>query len=380
MVVWAGSGNGDVSDAGFYDVGSRQWRIFKQSESKGGRSSMPYFAGSPSDSAFATNQRIFLFGSGGAHGWYHFRGMVYDVGADTPSPFPEPPVEPHHDWSLTRIGARHALWGGFGDESRVAIFNPEDQSWRLSAPIPIPCEPGHSAVAAGTRLFVWGGSRANTGGPGPGAGGFVYDPGSDRAERLPESGLHPRFDPELIWTGNHVIVWGGLEDYNTARTDGAVYDLSARKWTRMAEFPLKARQKASMHWIGYRFLVWGGGKRVNSDFQELYADGALYDPTTNAWTTMSPCPLPARQWYASAWTGKYLIFWGGQAHEGTWPRYANGALYDPRADRWMKLPESPLEARCGHSMVVSGRGVIIWGGQGEKSRGLADGAFYEPPP
>ena len=73
---------------------------------------------------------------------------------------------------------------------------------------------------------------------------------------------------------------------------------------------------------------------------------------------------PAGGGMAAAWTGRQLVVWGGQAPGGNWQAAAAGAAYDPAADRWEVLPPAPIAARFGASAVWTGREVLFWGGQG----------------
>ena len=60
------------------------------------------------------------------------------------------------------------------------------------------------------------------------------------------------------------------------------------------------------------------------------------------------------------WTGKEVLFWGGQAGADT--IFADGAAYDPAAGRWRTLPPAPIGPRTGHQAVWTGREMVVWGG------------------
>ena len=102
--------------------------------------------------------------------------------------------------------------------------------------------------------------------------------------------------------------------------------------------PFAGRAGHAQVWTGDRFLVWGGTSNNG-----LLADGAQYDPRTNTWIAMSPSPLSPRADVAAVWTGRAWFLWGGRT--GPMSNYTSaddGALYDPRTDRWATLPPSPL--------------------------------------
>ena len=60
----------------------------------------------------------------------------------------------------------------------------------------------------------------------------------------------------------------------------------------------------------------------------------------------------------SAWTGTEAIFWAGNSPEG--PTAA--AAYDPRTDRWRRLPSGPLSVREGYWSAWTGKELLIVGG------------------
>jgi N-acetylneuraminic acid mutarotase len=108
------------------------------------------------------------------------------------------------------------------------------------------------------------------------------------------------------------------------------------------------------------------------------------------WRTISTAPLSPRSNPAAAWTGKRIIVVGGETLD-VWhgpddsrfragysynPRtntttslaaewFSDVAAYDPAADRWERLPPSPLAA-AGSAAFWTGREVVVWGGFGER--------------
>jgi hypothetical protein len=47
-------------------------------------------------------------------------------------------------------------------------------------------------------------------------------------------------------------------------------------------------------------------------------------------------------------------------------------------DRWEELPQAPIEKRCYHTAIWTGKEMIIWGGGGHGSKCFADGASLRP--
>ena len=86
-------------------------------------------------------------------------------------------------------------------------------------------------------------------------------------------------------------------------------------------------------WTRRQVLMWGGGCGAN-----FRADGASYDPATDAWAPSWPDHSPAGRHAPGAWTGKELIVVGGYGEEKV---FADGAAYNPATKRWRSLPSLP---------------------------------------
>ncbi len=59
--------------------------------------------------------------------------------------------------------------------------------------------------------------------------------------------------------------------------------------------------------------------------------------------------------------------------------FANGAAYDPAADRWRKLPRPPIRPRFAHGAAWAGGRLVVFGGTWKPGHiALGDGAVYDP--
>ena len=147
----------------------------------------------------------------------------------------------------------------------------------------------------------------------------------------------------------------------------------------MAPYPqtteTPGRQGFSSVWTGTHMLVWGGygateACRPRSCERD---DGAAYDLNTNSWALMAPSGLSARGVHRAVWTGKEMVVWGGvdaRVGGGAGPPHVNdGAAYHPADGTWSQLPDSPLLGRQGHAMVWVGEKMVVWGGEGPNGEG-----------
>ena len=123
--------------------------------------------------------------------------------------------------------------------SVLLFYDPEQDSWRASSPMP----PDHS---------------------------------------IPQS---------LAWTGSHVVLWGGMSSAAHLGCEGHVsvghgylYDVTADRWQPMSPSPLGPRCGHSTTWTGSRIIFFGGTPSCNGNSLAL-SDGAIYDPGTDSWVS-----------------------------------------------------------------------------------------------
>ena len=122
-------------------------------------------------------------------------------------------------------------------------------------------------------------------------------------------------------------------------------------WGRIAPGPLAGRAGASATWTGDDVLVWGGvGLRA-------YDDGALYDVAEDRWRVAGGGPSP-RYGHAAVWDGDEVVVAGGRAVAGgerpqPGARLRDAAAYNPATDRWRRLPSLPFVSGA-HRLFASG--------------------------
>lgn len=168
------------------------------------------------------------------------------------------------------------------------------------------------------------------------------------------------------WTGRELVVWGGrVSGRHVWFEDGAVYAPGDDQWRPMPPSPLAPRAAAASAWTGDELIVWGGVGRGREPDGRLLAvplgDGGAYEVRSGRWRRIANSPLAARRDAKAVWTGSKLVVWGGRAHDGGYLK-TNGAIYDPAADRWSRLPPSPIddEQITDVQLLRLGDEVLIW--------------------
>ena len=133
----------------------------------------------------------------------------------------------------------------------------------------------------------------------------------------------------------------------------------AGSWRQIASPPIPPAGGAAAAWTGRQLVVWGG----QADGHQPAADGAAYDPAADRWEVLPKAPIAARYGTSAVWTGREVLIWGGQGGPGV--TFADGAAYDPAARKWRVLPAAPIGSRTSHEAVWTGTEMIIWGGFGQ---------------
>ena len=256
-------------------------------------------------------------------------------------------------------------------------YNPVSDTWIPTAASPAG-RTNHTAVWTGAEMIVWGGlNNART------TSGFLNTGGRFNPATghwTPTSLLNapsPRMGQTAVWTGTEMLVWGGYGPQifqgrlvePQVNNDGARYNPARDFWTAMEtnSAPV-ARMGHSAVWTGDEMIVWGGimTNRFNPQVTSVLNSGGRYNPSLNTWTSISSSSAPmARVQHTAVWTGDEMIIWGGYAMTNIFTdrRYLNtGARYFPNLNVWVATstngaPPPPIE----HTAVWSGTEMIVWG-------------------
>jgi hypothetical protein len=269
MLAWGGQREGQTSASlytgGRYDPLADAW---SPTETVGVPSSRMDHV------AVWTGEQMVVWGGWNNVGSHTQTGGRYDPATGTwqPTALAGSP-NGRHSFSAVWTGDEMIVWGGkkTSPTDTGGRYNPVDNVWQSTSLTGAPsARADHVAVWTGDRMIVWGGTDDSTGGR--------YDPQADTW--IPTSLVDapaPRYHHSAVWTGTEMIVWGGDQlVYPTGTTNtGARYDPAGDLWRSVSSVDAPGpREYHSAVWTGSHMIVWGGSL---SRYGGRYHAGGPYD-------------------------------------------------------------------------------------------------------
>jgi hypothetical protein len=236
----------------------------------------------------------------------------------------EAPIAGRSSYVALDIGDATFIWAGDGEEPEGAIYRASDDTWTAVAPPP-DLAPRYrpAAVWTGDHVLIWGGNDDPK--------GYRYDPASDAWAVIPTAPIDPGF-PVGAWTGTEFIVVTGA-------TEAAAWNPASATWRRFPDAPLPE---------GYLESVWTGQELIVLGLTEGGMDpliGAALDPVSGTWRPIAEVPYDGLALgIRPVWTGMEMLF--------------AGHAYDPMSDRWRPLSIEGCRVGDVSSGVWTGHWVI----------------------
>jgi len=186
---------------------------------------------------------------GGCCGDASSDGAAYDPATNTWRTLAAAPLPGSQDPIGAWTGKEMVVVVGGG---QAAVYDPAGDSWRSIASLP------QSGVLVGGASAVWDGKEVIVGGTSAAhhrrtTGAFAYDPSSDTWRRLPPAQAG-RSGAVAVWAGSRMLLWGG----SAAGSGGDAYIPASNQWASMPAAPLPSTLEATAVWTGSSMLVWGG--------------------------------------------------------------------------------------------------------------------------
>lgn len=333
---------------------------------------------------------------------------------------PEPPVASRSVTGLVSTGDAVLVWGGADGDFRFADgarYDTKHERWSPIPPAPLSPRAFHSAVWTGEEMIVWGGSEpvydafaAAQGGRPPTvsfervlADGAAYNPRTRQWKPIAPSPTGGRILHTTVWTGEEMIVWGGMTTepgVAEPHADGIAYRPASDTWRAVPPSPLGPRTQSHAAWTGKEYVVVGGfpTERLRPELQVgVHTDpggapsaegrledpsGAAYDPSSDTWRPLTTPPFSSRKGFSTTWDGRRLVVWGGvgTTDGGGTSTFVDGGAWDPRTNTWRRVFATAIGPRFQHVALAADGALLIWGGYranelGEDLELLRDGGL-----
>jgi N-acetylneuraminic acid mutarotase len=223
----------------------------------------------------------------------------------------------------------------------------------------------HSAIWTGSKMIIWGGGWLNyfTN------DGYSYDPQNDHWDLIGNGGVFPgligRASHSAIWTGNSMVIWGGINSTKSLAS-GYRYEPDTGIWTNLSQVNAPSpRHSHSAIWTGSEMIIFGGLGGTSAD--PLPTDAAKYDPLLDTWRPISMVGAPSpRGNHLAFWNGSKMIIWGGYNGVGS---LNSGGIYDPTTDTWSPMTNAGAPADYARPIGVwTGSDLLVWNGIGAGGR------------
>ncbi|WP_165795433.1 Kelch repeat-containing protein [Deinococcus koreensis] len=273
------------------------------------------------------------------------------------------------------VGGRLYVFGGFDRNldgvptaTRAAWrFDASDNRWAALKPAPQALTHAGTAVD-GASIYVAGGFLGDH--PGPETDQvWRYDTAADSWTALPPL-PSPRGAGALVRLGRDLHFFGGVRrtpdgEYRDDNAQHWVLPLDGGSWREAAPLPNARNHLAGVALGGRIYAI--GGQHGGNEARDNQSDVHAYDPATDAWTAVSPLPLPLSHIAASTtvWRGQIVVVGGvtnasgSGAFEGR--EMETVLAYDPRSNRWSRLQPLPAPRQSSVADVIGDALVVSTG-------------------
>lgn len=250
-------------------------------------------------------------------------------------------------------GSEVVVWGGEKPSEGAwhadgAAWNPDTGVWRDLAESPLSARSEHAAVWTGSEVLICCGRIE-----GGGVAAAAYDPEADQWREIASPPISPAF-AEAVWTGEEMVVFGGVGGGGTATLTGAVaYDPAADSWRELADLPYPIERNADSVLADGLIYVWPSPVTFEDDPEPL-----AYDIRADQWSPLPERPPEAPAIASLAWTGQQLFAYG--ASENASGAFGVAVLYDPAEGSWSVVEPAPLEPTDDYE-GTDGSEAVAWG-------------------
>jgi N-acetylneuraminic acid mutarotase len=235
---------------------------------------------------------------------------------------------------------------------------PGPGKWRFEPEAPKGPVEG-SAIEIGPTIYVTNGSF-----PGNLHGFLAFDTRTGRWSEPTHTPIGLNHSQAAAYEGDLYLA-GGYLDGDEATDQFWRYDPETNKWTEMPPMNL-ARGAAGTAVIGDKLYVAGGAPKTFgvSAKGSPYGSMEIFNFETEEWSRGPDMPMPRHHLVAAGLDGKLYVV-GGRAGlldtNNAIPPTGEFDRYDPKTEEWERLPELPFPAGYPGITTAAGKVVVVGG-------------------
>ena len=262
----------------------------------------------------------------------------------------------------TTVGPPQTTTASSVPTSQTVPVAPASSFWEPVPDSPLAARYGPLVAALGDEVLVIGGlPRDHLGDPlSTLRDGALLSADGTSWRRVADAPVALGTEASAVWTGSELIALAA---------DGSVlsYEPATNRWQQLGRITGAARVYATAGWTGNEMLVGGGldPSRPRSAEQgsgwERATGAVAFDPSKRAWRTI-PAPGPGVDVVgASVWTGTTWVS-ASAITDSQDPVIATGRLngaYDPTTNRWRTLPKLPGDVAVG-VLLADGDALVVF--------------------
>lgn len=199
---------------------------------------------------------------------------------------------------------------------------------------------------------------------------WSYDPETKEWTQLPPMNMARGAAGSAV-VGDKLYVAGGAPQTFGVHSEGSaygtleIYDFKTGEWSRGPDMPVPRHHLAAAG-LGGKFYVVGGRIGLLDTNNDIPPTGEFnrYDPKTEKWERLPELPFPASYPGITTAAGKIVVAGGEDQSRwedgGGWVTPAAWA-FDPKANRWQRLPDLNIERRGMGAASTNGRIYVLAG-------------------
>ena len=277
-------------------------------------------------------------------------------------------LEANSEMAVGELAGKIYVLGGYPatrqTRSTVQLYDPVEDRWELTTPMPIPLN-HNMAASVGGKLYMIGGQLTDAGAGNFSDRVFEYDPNTrqwtERA-RMPTA----RGGAVAVVVDGKIYVAGGRPPRGA---DFAVYEPATDTWRTLPNMPTQRNHLAGAAVNGKVYII--GGRFEGGAQSPQSAAVEVYDPATNSWSARAAMPKPRGGLNGIAAHGCIHVFGGEGNAGGPLGMHADHDVYNPITNTWTSLAPmpTPIHGVTGLAFVngliyLPGGGTALGGNSG----------------